>query len=82
MKTDHRYDAMMALKYSMMHLHNTLIFTEGEKKVTEKRIHDEINEILENKSLTNEQIEIRLNDIIVELDSLLEDNLHGGRLIK
>lgn len=79
LKTDHRHDAMVALKYGMMHLRNTLIFTQGEKKATEIRIHDEINEIIENKSLTDDEIMERLDEIIVELDSLLEDNLHGGK---
>lgn len=77
-KSEHREDAMMALKYGMMHLRNTLKYTQGEKKATEIRIHDEINEILEDKSLSDDEVVERINHIITELDSLLEDNLHNG----
>lgn len=77
-KSEHRDDAMVALKYGMMHLRNTLKYTEGEKKATEIRIHDQINEILENKSLSDDEVLERINFIITELDSLLEDNLHSG----
>ena len=77
LKTDHRHDAMVALKYGMMHIKNTLRFTEGEKKEHEIQIHDEINEILEDPSLTDDEIVLRLDGIIVELDELLKDNLHN-----
>lgn len=76
LKSQHRHDAMVALKYGMMHLKNTLKYTEGEKKATEIRIYDEIDDILEDKSLSDEEIERRLSHIIGELDSLLKDNLH------
>lgn len=78
LKTDHRHDAMLALKYGMMHLRNTLKFTEGEKKAAEIRIHDEINEIIKNEAnLSDEEIERELEKIISELDELLKDNLHN-----
>ncbi len=76
LKSEHRDDAMVALKYGMMHLKNTLKYTEGEKKATEVRIYDEIDDILDNKHLTDAQIEERLDRIILELDSLVQDNLH------
>ena len=77
LRSDHRDDAMVALKYGMVHLKNTLTFTQGEKKASEIRIHDEINDILNDEDLTDDEIEERLAHIILELDSLLEDNLHS-----
>lgn len=79
LKTDHKHDAMMALKYGMMHLKNTLRFTEGKKKEVEIELHDEINEILEDKTLTDEEIEEHLDHIITRLDSLHQDNLHNQK---
>ncbi len=76
LKSEHRHDAMVALKYGMMHLKNTLKYTSGEKKAAEIRIHDEINAILNNPNLSDDEMMVQLDHIIVELDSLLKDNLH------
>jgi hypothetical protein len=75
-QSQHRHDAMVALKYGMMHLKNTLKYTSGDKKAAEIQIHEEINAILENPNLTDEEIMEQLDKIEAELDSLLKDNLH------
>ena len=69
---------MVALKYGMTHLKNTLKYTEGEKKEKEIAIYGELDEVLEDTSLSDEEIMERLDHIIAELDSLHVDNLHSG----
>jgi len=76
LKSKHRHDAMVALKYGMMHLKNTLKYTSGDKKAAEIRIHEEMNAILENPNLSDEEVLRQLDIIEAELDSLLKDNLH------
>ncbi|MCP4457963.1 MAG: hypothetical protein GY816_08065 [Cytophagales bacterium] len=77
LKSNHKHDAMIALKYGMTHLKNTLKYTEGDEKAKEKAIYSELDEVLNNTSLTDEEIMERLNHIIDELDSLHADNLHS-----
>jgi len=77
LKSDHRHDAMVALKYGMTHLKNTLKYTEGDKKAKEIAIYTELDEVLESTSMSDEEIMKRLDHIIAELDSLHSDNLHS-----
>ncbi len=77
LESDHRHDAMVALKFGMTHLKNTLKYTEGAKKAKEIEIYTELDEVLENEDMSDEEIMKRLDHIIAELDSLHIDNLHS-----
>lgn len=78
LKSNHRHDAIVALKYGMTHLRNTLKYTEGDKKAKEKAIYTELDEILGNPNMSDEEIIEKIDHIITELDSLHLDNLHSG----
>jgi hypothetical protein len=75
-ETDHGDEAMVALKYGMMHLKNTLKYTQGAKKDYEIHVYEELDSLLENKSISHDEMIVKLNHIIRELDSLRQDNLH------
>lgn len=79
LKTDHNHEAMVALKYGMVHLKNTLKYTQGAKKDYEIHIYEEIDSLLENKSISNEEMIQKLTKIELELDSLRQDNLHKNK---
>lgn len=79
-ETDHDGEAIVALKYGMMHLKNTLKYTSGAKKQYEIRIYEEIDSLLENKSMPHDEMVKKLDAIMVELDSLISDNLHSGNI--
>ena len=79
LKSNHDGAAVVALKYGMMHLKNTLKYTEGAKKEYEIHIYEEIDSLLKNKSMPNDQMIKKIDEIMLELDSLLTDNLHSGQ---
>ena len=72
-KTDHPRDAIVALKYGMLHVKNALQYSEGKRKEYEIQIYEEIDSLLDNKSLTEEEMIMRLETMIAELDTLVED---------
>lgn len=77
-EADHDGEAIVALKYGMMHLKNTLQYTSGEKKEYEIHIYEEIDSLLEHSAIPHDQMVEKLDKIMLELDSLLKDNLHTG----
>jgi len=77
-ESNHDGEAIVALKYGMMHLKNTLKYTSGAKKQYEIHIYEEIDSLLENKSMPHDKMVKKLDEIMLELDSLLSDNLHSG----
>lgn len=78
LETDHGREAMVALRYGMMHLKNTLKYTQGAKKNYEIHIYEEIDSLLESDVPHDLMLE-KLNIIIAELDSLRQDNLHSTK---
>jgi len=77
LENDQAKDAKLALKYGMLHLKNTLKYTQGEKKDYEIHIYEEIDSLLENEHLSHDEMMKKLDHIIYELDSLLQDNLRN-----
>ena len=77
-ESNHDGQAIVALKYGMMHLKNTLNYTSGAKKEYEIHIYEEIDSLLKNKSMPHDQMIKKLDEIMIELDSLIADNLHSG----
>ena len=75
-ESDQGTKAMVALRYGMMHLKNTLKYTQGAKKDYEIHIYEEIDSLLDNKDVSHDEMLEKLNHIIGELDSLRQDNLH------
>ena len=70
---DHPRDALIALKYGMYHIKNALKYSQGDKKKYEIHIYEELDSLLENKHLTEEELISRLERMISELDTLVED---------
>ncbi len=72
-------DAKVALKYGMLHLKNTLKFTQGAKKNYEIHIYEEIDSLLADPNIGHDEMVAKLDHMIMELDSLLKDNLHNDK---
>jgi len=70
---DHPQDALIALKYGMYHVKNALQYSDGAKKEYEIHIYEELDSLLENRSLTEAEMIERLERMISELDTLVED---------
>ena len=62
--------AKEALKYAMAHIQNALKFSEGSKKEYEIQIYSEMNSIIEDESLTKEEIFRLLENMLDELEDL------------
>ena len=77
LESDHDGQAIVALKYGMMHLKSTLKYTEGKKKEYEIHIYEEIDSLIQNKSMPHDQMIKKIDEIMTELDSLISDNLHS-----
>ncbi len=73
LESDHDEQAIIALKYGMMHLKNALRFSSGHKKDYEIHIYDEIDSLLASKTLTHDEIKDRLEHLISELDELIKE---------
>jgi hypothetical protein len=72
LETNHGKEARVALKYGMYHLSNTLKFTTGKKKDYEIHLYNELDSLLENGKLSHDEMIVRLEKMISELDSLIE----------
>lgn len=72
LKQNHPKDALVALKYGMYHVKHALKYSQGEKKEYEIHIYQEIDELLENNSLSEEEMIEKLEAMIHELDVLVE----------
>ena len=72
LKQDHPKDAIVALKYGMYHIKHALKYSQGEKKEYEIKIYQEIDELLENNSLSEDEMIEKLEEMIHELDILVE----------
>ena len=70
---DHPRDALIALKYGMYHVKNALKYSEGSKKEYEIHIYEELDSLLENRHLSEQELISRLERMIAELDTLVED---------
>ncbi|RED98015.1 hypothetical protein [Marinoscillum furvescens] len=60
--------AKLALKYGMVHVKNALMFSQGKKKEYEIHIYSEIDSLMENQSLTDQEIIDKLESMLKELD--------------
>lgn len=76
LESNNSSQAIVALKYGMYHLKNALRFTEGHKKEYEAHIYDEIDSILESRDMDQDEMINRLEFMIAELDSLVEDQVY------
>ncbi len=72
LKQNHPKDALVALKYGMYHVKHALKYSQGDKKEYEIHIYQEIDELLENNSLSEEEMIEKLEAMIHELDILVE----------
>lgn len=72
LKQNHPKDALVALKYGMYHVKHALKYSQGEKKEYEIHIYQEIDELLEDNSLSEEEMIEKLEAMIHELDILVE----------
>lgn len=72
---DHPKDAIVALKYGMYHVKHALKYSSGEKKEYEIHIYQELDSLLEDDSLTEEEMIERLEEMIGELDMLVEGDI-------
>ncbi|MEM9325921.1 MAG: hypothetical protein AAGA85_09700, partial [Bacteroidota bacterium] len=71
-KEHHSKDAIVAMKYGMFHIKNALKYAEGEKKEYEKHIYEELDSLLESRTMSEEEVIARLEKMIHELDVLVE----------
>ncbi len=71
-KEHHSMDAIVAMKYGMLHLKNALKYAEGEKKEYEIHIYEELDSLLESRTLSEDEVIARLEQMIFELDMLVE----------
>ncbi len=62
--------AKLALKYGMVHIKNSLMYSTGKKKEYEIAIYDEMDSLLENGGLGNKEIIQKLELMIEDLDNL------------
>lgn len=69
---NHPKDALVALKYGLYHIKHALKYSNGEKKEYEIHIYQEIDELLENNTLSDEEMIEKLETMIHELDVLVE----------
>ncbi|MDW3193054.1 MAG: hypothetical protein R8G66_11850 [Cytophagales bacterium] len=72
LQQNHPKDALVALKYGMYHVKHALKYSQGEKKEYEIHIYEEIDELLENNSLSEAEMIEKLEAMIHELDILVE----------
>lgn len=72
LQQNHPKDALVALKYGMYHVKHALKYSQGEKKEYEIHIYQEIDELLENNTLSEAEMIEKLEAMIHELDVLVE----------
>ena len=74
-KEHHSMDAIVAMKYGMLHIKNALKYAEGEKRDYEIHIYEELDSLLETRTLTEDQVIEKLEEMIAELDQLVDHEL-------
>ncbi|MBV6647161.1 MAG: hypothetical protein KI790_17010 [Cyclobacteriaceae bacterium] len=67
----HSEEARLALKYGMLHVKNAIRYSSGEKRAYETHLYEEIDSLLEDRSLSNEEIIAQIEHMITELDTLV-----------
>ncbi|MFY0606638.1 MAG: hypothetical protein JXR10_07980 [Cyclobacteriaceae bacterium] len=72
LETHQSTKAMLALKYGMVHIKNSLMYSTGKKKEYEINIYDEMDSLLESGQLDNKEIIQKLELMIEDLDNLEE----------
>ncbi|MEQ8474395.1 MAG: hypothetical protein RIC35_24575 [Marinoscillum sp.] len=60
--------AKVALNYGMLHVKNALMFSEGENKDYETEIYIEIDSLLRSGEISNKDVLIKLENMIVDLE--------------
>jgi len=67
-------EAVIALKYGMVHLRNAIKFSDSETlKQFEMHIYEELDSLIENNTLTHDEMKKKLDHMLVELDHFVED---------
>lgn len=67
-------DAIIALKYGMVHLKNALKYSDSEElKNFEMHIYEELDSIIENSTLDHDQMKKKLDHLLEELDYIVEE---------
>ncbi len=67
-------DAIIALKYGMVHLRNALKYSDDEKlKNFEMHIYEELDSLIANKSIDHDEMKKKLDHLLEELDYIVEE---------
>lgn len=67
-------DAIIALKYGMVHLRNALKYSDSEElKNFEMHIYEELDSLIDNKSLSHDEMKKKLDHLLEELDYIVEE---------
>ena len=67
-------DAIIALKYGMVHLRNALKYSDSEElKNFEMHIYEELDSLIDNKSLSHDEMKKKLDHLLDELDYIVEE---------
>ncbi|MEL6559028.1 MAG: hypothetical protein AAFQ94_12645 [Bacteroidota bacterium] len=67
-------DAIIALKYGMVHLRNALKYSDSEElKNFEMHIYEELDSLIANKSLSHDEMKKKLDHLLEELDYIVEE---------
>jgi len=70
-KQDHPMDAIVAMKYGMLHIKNALKYAQGKKKEYELHIYEELDSLLDSRHVGEDQVIAKLEEMIKELDMLV-----------
>ena len=75
LELDASQDAIIELKYGMLHLRNALKYAQDEElKNFEMHIYEELDSLIANKSLSHDEMKARLDQMLVELGHFVEES--------
>lgn len=67
-------DAIIALKYGMVHLRNALKYSDSDDlKNFEMHIYEELDSLIENKNISHDEMKKKLDHLLEELDYIVEE---------
>lgn len=75
LEIDASQDAIIELKYGMLHLRNALKYAEDDNlKEFEMHIYEELDSLIANKSLSHDEMKERLDQMLVELGHFVDES--------
>lgn len=68
-------DAIIALKYGMIHLRNAVKYSDSEETANfEIHIYEELDSLIEHNTLDHDQMQAKLDELLMELDHVVEES--------